>query len=953
MRRHLWIAIFIPCIVLAAPPAPMPAAATGAAPAAHAGLEEQLPLDPAIVSGRLANGLRYYIRANSRPAKRAEVWLAVNAGSVLEDEDQRGIAHFVEHMAFDGSRHFPKRQLVHYLESIGMRFGPDINASTDFDRTLYTLKVPTDRPEIVEQAFQILEDWAGAIDFDPAELERERGVVIEEWRLGRGAMARMQDQQLPILLKGSRYAERLPIGKREVLEHASRETLLRFYHDWYRPDLMAVVAVGDFDKEKIERLVRAHFAGLEPPAKARPRPSYPVPDHGETLYAIATDPEATSASVGVDVKLGPRPESSVADFRRERVEGLYYSMLNDRLAELGRKPDPPYLFAFAGSGRVVHSTDMSIATAEVSENGIARGLDAMLSELERVRRHGFTAGELERAKRKLARAYEQRYAERDKRESPQLAGQLAARYLDERPAPEVGFELALVRQLLPGIELSEVNRLAADWNAARNRVIEVSAPRKKDLAPPSEAELAAVFASVAKRDIAPWVDRAREGPLVAAAPVAGKVVSESRIEELGLTEWRLSNGVRVVLKPTDFKNDEVVLSGFAPGGLSLVPEAQFTSARLASQLAREQGVGEFDRTALSKALAGKLAGVGLSLGEFEQGVGGGASPLDLDTMFQLAYLSLTAPRRDPEAARSFLAKEEAALKNRLARPEAVFSDKLTEVLSQNHPRERPLTVESLREVDPEVAYRVLRDRFADAGQFIFFLVGSFKPEQVRGEVETWLGGLPAHGRKESWRDVGVRPPAGVQRFAVTKGLEPKSLVRIVFTGDAKYNRENLHDIGALGNALRIRLREILREDLGAVYAVSAGGGLDYRPREKYQFAISFGCAPEKVDALVGAVFAEIAAIQKQGVAAPVLQKVKEAERREREVALRENRFWVGVLASYYRSGWDPRGILRFDELIERVTSERMRDLARQYLQSGRYVLGVLLPEAAPAARPGR
>lgn len=932
----------------------MSAPVTPALPAASVDPAAPMPRDPAIASGRFANGLSWYVRDNAHPEKRAQLWLAVNAGSVLEDDDQRGLAHFVEHMCFDGTRQFPKFAITHYLEAIGMRLGPDLNAYTSFDETVYMIQVPTDKPEFVDQGLAILAEWAHAVTFDPAELERERGVVIEEWRLGRGAEARMRDRQLPIVLQGSRYADRLPIGTLASLQQAKRDALVRFYHDWYRPDLMAVIAVGDFGaygRERLESKLREQFAGLVNPAHERPRESFPVPAHADTRFAIATDSEATQSRASIEVARPRPPDRLVADFRRELVETLYRGMLNARLAELARRPEPPFLLGVSFPGSFVRPIEVERSLATVRTGGLLPGVSALLTEVERVHRHGFSAAELERQKAAELRQAESAYAERDKAESASWADAIKTLFLEESAAPGEAFELALTRQLLPGIALDEVNLLASRWSSEANRVIEINAPEKPDVPVPAEADLRQVFATVRDSQIAAWTDRTQAGPLVPVPPTAGAVVGESRIAELGITEWRLSNGVRVVLKPTDFKNDEVLLAGYSPGGLSLVPDASLTSGELATRMVREGGLGTFDAVTLRKALSGKVVDADTAIGGFEQVVRGRASPRDVETMFQLAYLVFTAPRRDPDAYRSAVARLRAALENRASQPQVVFSDAMQAALHPGDPRERPLTVERLAELDYDTAFRIYQERFADASRFTFFLVGNFTPESIRPLVVTYLGGLPGLGRKETWRPVGGKPPAGVVEVAAVKGKEPKSAVRIVFAGEARYTRENVHTMATLQRLLELRLREVLREDLGGVYGVGVSGGLDFRPYERRTVVISFTCAPDRVAALTQAVFQEIAAIQRQGVDQDHLDKVKAAQRRERETSLKENDFWLGVLANYDRSGWDPRGILQFDELVERTTAAQVQAAAREYLPAGRYVIGVLSPEGTGAAQP--
>jgi zinc protease len=907
-------------------------------------LQTQLSVDPKLRHGVLSNGVQFYIRVNEKPEQRAELRLAVNAGSMQEDQDQLGLAHFVEHMAFNGTTNFQKQELIDYLEGIGMKFGPDINAYTSFDETVYMLQIPTDDEETVQTAFQILEEWAHNVSLEGEEIDKERGVVVEEWRLGRGADARIRDKQFPVLFRGSRYADRLPIGDKDILEEAPYDALRRFYRDWYRPDLMAVIAVGDFDPDEIEALIRKHFEPLEGPSGRRSRELYPVPDHEETLYAITTDPEATSTSVGVYHKLAKRGSGTVGDYRRSIAEELYHSMVNSRLNEIRQQAEPPFIFAFSTSAGFVRSRDIYLQAAGVQEGEVDSGLAALLAEIERVDRFGFTQTELDRTKTELLRQYEQAYAERDKRRSGTYAGEYVRVFLEDEPTPGIERELELVRDLLPTIELAELNQLASDWITESNRVVLVSAPEKSDAPPTTEEQLAAVFQAVEADQLAPYVDRVRDTPLVATNPKAGVVTSESKIEEIGVTEWTLANGARVILKPTDFKNDQVLISAYSPGGTSLATDDQFPSASFATTLIGEGGLGEFDLVELEKALAGKIAGIDAYISELEEGIEGGASPQDLETMFQLLYLTITAPRSDPDAYQSFMARIRSFVENRSSRPEAVFGDEVLIRRYDNHPRRQPLTLDYLELIQLDTAYDHYKERFADASDFTFFMVGNFEFDSLRPLVETYIGGLPTLDRNETWRDVKATPVDGPQLVEVDKGLEPKSQVRLFWTGPAEWSRENQHDIASFANAFRIRLREVLREDMGGTYGVSVSGSISKRPEERFSLSIGFGCAPENVEEMVEAIRNEIEVVRKEGLDDSYAQKVRETQRRQRETNLKENGFWLSVLKTYYSLEIDPRLILDHESLVERVTPENIRQTAERYLAPDTVFEARLFPE---------
>lgn len=927
------------------------AAAPAAASLSAAELAEKLPLDPSIVQGKLANGLSYSIRPNKRPAGRAELWLAVDAGSVQEEEGQRGLAHFLEHMAFNGTQRYPAQKLVLALESLGMRFGPDINAFTSFDETVYSLTIPTDKPEILDTAFQVLSEWACCVAFDPAEVAQERGVILEEWRLGRGAGARILDRQLPVLFGGSRYAERLPIGKPEIIEKATAEDLRRYYQTWYRPDRMAVIAVGDFDPAAMERRIRETFGRIPAPTAPQPKLDLPAPAAKGTLVSVVTDPEATTTSVGVYAPIPRRPEDRVADYRRSLVEALYHSLLNARLDELTQEEDPPFYWAASSTDDFVRTHEVIYQSVLVPDGGANKGLQALVDEIERVRRYGFTATELERGKQGLLRFYEQAQAEGEKLDSSGYAAEFLRNFFEGEPVPGLTNELTLVRRLLPTIGLADVDALA-DQAAEAGRLVLVNAPERPGVPAPGKETLQATLAAAAGRTVTPYVDRFRAGPLVEDPPRPGTVAAERTIPEVGVTEWKLSNGVRVVLKPTDFQNDEILLLASSPGGLSLVADREYMSGRFAPQILRDAGIGRFDRVTLGKALAGKVVGVESYVADLEEGLQGQASPRDLETLFQLVYLTMTRPRTDPELFSTFVGGLRAGLAERKADPSSVFRDRLAEAFAQGNPRRQPLTPDRVRELDLRVAERIYRDRFGDASDFTFVLVGSFTPESIRPLVLTWLGGLPSGGRRESWVDRGPALPQGKVEVRVEKGIEPRSQVFLAFPAEAAgFSREARHDLRALGRVLEIRLREVLREDLGKVYGVAIDADLSSRPQPRSMVSISFGCAPENVDELVAAVFAEVAAVRDKGAAEDVLQRVREIERRERQGRLLENGFWLGALEASYREGLDPRDLAKGDEMLARLTPERLRDTARAALDPQRYVMGVLDPEAKAARQP--
>jgi len=912
--------------------------------AQQVGPDTPLPLDPQVTVGRLDNGLRYYVHANARPEHRAELRLVVNAGSVLEDDDQRGLAHFVEHMAFNGTESFERQELVQYLESIGMRFGPDLNAYTSFDETVYMLTVPTDDAQVVATAVSILAEWASSVSFDPAEVESERGVVIEEWRGRLGAAARLTDAQFPVLLRGSRYAERLPIGLRETLETFPVDALERFYERWYRPDLMAVIAVGDFDPAAVEAMIEASFGAIASPASPAARPLHEVPPHAGTLYLTTADPELTSTNVEVLHKLPPRATVTLGDYRRSLTERLYNGMLNTRLGEMTQRSNAPFLGAYSSLGGLVRGADVYVLAATVPEGGVERGLEAVLIEADRVARHGFVASELERYKLNMLRSLERAWAERERTNSGAYASAYVSHFLRGTPVPGIEFEYQLAEALLPGIGIDEVNGLAREWLTDENRVVLVSGPEKPDAPLPGEGELARVLAAAGTFDVEPYVDTVVDAPLVAVAPRPSSVVEELRHESIDATEWRLSNGVRVLLKATDFRDDEILMSAYAPGGLSLAADADYVSASFAADVVRTSGAGSFSLVELERALAGTAASAAPFIGELEQGFNGSASPRDLETLFQLVYLYFTEPRLDLDAGEALRDRLRAALSNRSADPNAAFSDTLQVTLSQHHPRFRPPTLTLPDELDLEWALDFYRERFSDASGFTFVFVGNLDMDALRPLVETYLGGLPTAGRGgESWRDTGVRAPDGVVERVVRQGLEPRATTRLIFTGEMPYTRENRYALRALADVLDMRLREVLREDLGGTYGVQVAGSAVSRPQERYTLSMAFGAAPEQLEGLVAALFEEVARLSREGPAEQDLARVREIQRRERETSLRQNGYWMGQIAGYDREGLDFADILTYERLIESLDPELIQRAARTLLSPDRYVRVSLLP----------
>ena len=921
---------------------PAPSSAASSAP-----LTAQIPLDPAIKTGTLPNGLTYFIRPTKKPEKRGELRLVVNVGSILEDDDQLGLAHFVEHMAFNGTKHFPKLEIPTFLESLGMRFGPSVNASTGFDETIYMLQVPTDKPDVLDRAFLILEDWAQGLTFDPAEIDKERGVVIEEWRGRRGAAARMQDEQLPVMLKGSRYAERLPIGTVENLQTFKHERLISFYKDWYRPDLMTVIAAGDFDVADVEKMITAHFSRIPAAASPRPRQTYPVPDHPGTLFAIATDKEAPAAFVSVMSKMDASDPRTIGAYRDGIVEALFSAMLSTRFAELAQKADAPFVNAGGGRSSLVRTKEASTLGALVKDDAIVETIEALLTEAERVARFGFTPGELERPKQNIAAAMERAIKEKENTPAAAVADELVRHVTEREPAPGIEFEHALFQRFLPEITVAEVNALAKNWVPDSSRVVTVSAPEKEGFDVPDEKTLASVMAAVATKPLTAYVDTVDAAPLLDPIPAPGSVVSTATKEPFGITEWTLSNGAKVVLKPTDFKEDEVVFRASSFGGHSLASDADFISASNAVVAVSAGGLGRFSAIDLPKVMAGKQAGVGVSIDDYDEGLAGGSSKKDLETLFQLIHLRFTQPRPDAAAFDVLKGRAKAVLANQAVTPAFAFSEALGSALRQDHPRAKQFTADQVDQIDLDKAAAFYRERFADAGDFTFVFVGSFDLETMKPLVERYLASLPATGRKETWKDTGMRYAKGVIERRVEKGLEPQSRAALVFTGPFQYTQDERVAIRALGDVLEARLRETLREDLGGTYGVNVSASYAKIPVGEYSMSISFSADPTRTDELLAAAMAQIELLKMEGPSEMQVADAKAKLSRDFETNMKENGYLVGQLSVKYQYGEDLATLFELDDYYGRLTQAALQKAANTYLDTKNVVKVVLVPEKKP------
>ena len=928
--------------------APATGRESSAASVAPYALTQQMPVDPEVVVGTLPNGLRYYVRANAKPGRRAELRLVVKAGSALEDDDQQGLAHFVEHMEFEGTQHFPQQSLVDFLSSLGLSIGPDANAATSYDDTQYTLRVPTDVPGVLDRALLVLEDWAQGATFDQRGIDRERGIVLSEWRMRLGAQERTLDAIRRVQLDGSRYADRPVIGKPDIIQNAQREALTRFYKDWYRPDLMAVVVVGDVQRDAVVALIKEHFSKLAAPSPKRPRPAFDVPDHPGTRYAFVTDKETTTTAVGLSNLRPARNQGSVGGYRAIIRDQLFADMLSARLDEQSQSANPPFLRAAAERALFPTPTtrDEAALQALVANDGVARGLEALVTELQRVARSGFTMTELTRAKDSMMRGYERAVTESPDRESESRADEYTRNFLRDEALPTIWQELAFHRRFVPGITLAEVNALTADWFPEGNRLVIVSAPDAAGIVLPSQAQLEAVVKTASASRPEAYVDGSAGRVLMETPPQPGTIVRTTP-RPAGITEWTLSNGATVVLKPTTLKEDQILFRASAPGGTSLASDADFMSARVAAAVVAGGGVGDFNAITLDKMLAGKAVAVTPFIGEINQGMRGGSTPQDLETMFRLLYLRFTKPRADQAAFAAMVSQASALLANQGASPDIAFDQVLDSTLSRNSPRRQPETPATVGQWNLATAQAFYKARFADASNFTFVFVGRFTPDTIKPLVETYIASLPATRARETFRDLAIAPPEGVVNEIVRKGIAPKSDVAIVMSGPFEYDDAHQLALRTITLVLQARLFETIRQELGGTYSITATAETAKLPRPEFRLRIDWTCDPARTAALAERVMQEVAFVRNTPLSPNQMAVIRESLLRDFERNSEDNGYLLNQIARRYSEG-DTANLAALDKLPEQInalTSAAIQQAAQIYLNPERYVKVTLIPDA--------
>jgi zinc protease len=907
---------------------------------------QTIPLHPAVKTGTLANGFTYYIQRNVEPEKRVQLYLVVKAGSVLEAENQRGLAHFLEHMAFNGTKHFPKHALIDYLQKNGVRFGADLNAYTSFTETVYKLPLPTDDPQILDNGFQILRDWAHDALLDQEDLDQERGVVIEEMRLGKGVKERIREQTLPVLLNHARYASRQPIGVESVLNNFTREQITSFYNDWYRPGLQALIVVGDIDVVATEQRIQKLFGDLKNPKRAKKHSKYNIPLTGKKQFLTVTDKEQPYTLLQLYYKHPGTAMRTTSDLRERIALSLFNSIVAERLGELTKQENPPFLQATSNIAPLFQNVNTLTAAVAARPGQLELGFKAMYTELVRIQRFGFTTGELTRAKARYNAAVEDAYRERDKIPSDAFVDGYVKHFLEGAASPGIAYQRTFAQQQLPGITTADLNAIVRRYLAGTDRDIVITAPEKEKATLPAEETVNRWITQVADATLESTKDESDALTLMTAPPDGGTVLSTTRDEAIGITELKLSNGVRLILKPTTFRNDEILIQGFSPGGTSLYNDATFPSASVAAMLVGASGAGPLSASQLPKFLSGKNARVMPFIDERQEGIQATTTKGDLETTLQLIYQYITAPRRDSVLFQSFMKRQESALASQTHLPESILNDTIASVLGNHHYRRTPFSLEKLHAIKLDDVFAVYKERFADASDFTFVVVGSVQNDSVQQLLVRYLGGLPATQRTEAAVDLGIRVPGGKISKKIYAGQEDKASVRLVFSGDHTYSQESNLQLDGLKEILLLRLTERLRETEGGVYSPAVEINYSKYPTQAYTVSVAFGCAPANVNKLINATRHEILKLQQMDANADDVQKYQAARKRTWQTMQYSNEFWYNFLTNVYQERESTHKVLTYEDALSNVTAGSIRKTAARYLNPDNMIEFVLLPEGA-------
>ena len=900
-----------------------------------------IPTDPNVRIGKLDNGLTYYIRHNELPEDRADFYIAQKVGSILEEENQRGLAHFLEHMCFNGTTNVPCKGIINWLESIGVKFGENLNAYTSIDETVYNIdNVPVIRDGIVDSCLLILHDWANDLTLAEAEIDNERGVIHEEWRTGQGAMMRMYEQALPKAFEGSKYGHRLPIGTIEVIDNFPYQALRDYYEKWYRPDQQGIVVVGDIDVDKVEAKIKEIFSPIKMPANAAERVYEQVPDNKEPIITIAKDKEQPTTMIYIWHKHPATPNEAKGNMGylvQNYMFSMIESMLNARLEELRQSANPPFIAAAAEeSDFLLAKTTKAFAGLAISkEDGIPTAISTLVREIERARKFGFTSSEYARAKADYLRALESAYNERDKMKNDEYVQEYVNHFLNNEPIPGIEAEYAIMNQLVPNIPIEAINSILPQLIKDENIVINVFGPDKEAMVYPTEAEILKILQDTKAEEITAYEDNVSDEPLMKEVPKAGKIV---KTEEgpFGSTALTLSNGVRVVIKNTDFKADEIRMTAFSPGGNSVFGTNEPLQVKMLNSVAGLGGLGNFSNVDLEKVLAGKKVSISASINGLTERVSGSCSPKDLETLMQLVYLTFTAPRMDDAAFESFKQRTKASLANQEANPMTALTDTLQKELYGNHPMAGRIKSEMIDQIDYNRIMEMYKDRFKEAGDFTFLFVGNIKLEEAKPLIETYLGGLPTINRKENFKDIEMDIRKGTHKNVFEKQMEtPKATVISVISGHCDFTPKNNLLMSMLSQTMNMVYIETIREKEGASYGVSAMGQMNCYPKPEAIFQIYFDTDPAKREKMEQIVMAELQKVAQEGPRPEHLAKVKEYMLKQYTESIKENGYWLNQLHEYYFSNIDMN--TNYEKLVNEMTAEDVKNFTKALLDQGNII----------------
>ena len=911
-------------------------------------LNQPVPVDPAARIGRLENGLTYYIRHNEEPKERASFYIIQNVGALLENDDQNGLAHFLEHMAFNGTKHFPGKGIINTLEKHGVQFGRNINAYTSFGETVYNLSdIPVKHEGLIDTCLLVLNDWSDFLLLTEEEIDAERGVISEEWRTRRNASFRMQRQWLPVLLNGSKYVNRDVIGDLDVIKNFKYETLRNFYHDWYRTDLQAIAIVGDIDVEAVEQKVKALFSKIEAVENPLKREFYEVPEHKEPLYALVTDKEASNYSVSLYIKhkAPAASEKNLGYLREKTIQSLFGMMTGDRINELLQKGVPPFVTGSIGYGGLVEGYEMLVVSASAKPDQGDLAFKSIYTEAQRIYQHGFTASELERAKTNLLTSYESRYKQRDKVNNDQFANDFKSHYIEGEPLTSIDFDWEFVQNILPTISVDDLSNRAKKWMTPENRVIVVMGPDKPEAAHLSKDQALSIISELENSKIEPYTEEAVSTNLISKELKGSKVISTKKLPEFEAVEWTLGNETKVVFRKADYEKDQVSLIAVSKGGSSKINDDKVASAMMLNQFIESFGVGDYDATALKKALTGKKVGMNVALSDLNEGFSGSSTPKDFETMMQLLYLQFENPRFDSEAYEAMLGRYKAFVANMANNPQKIMSDSLQLIMTSKSPRTKLMTPEMFDEISLEQMATIYKDRFVDAGDFTYFIVGNIDEETARTMAEKYIGSLTNLPRKETWIDRNVEWPKGKTVREIEIPLEvKKSTVNVYFNTKMDYTSEQNLILIAFREILNLRYLEEIREKEGGTYGVRVSASTAKFPKEEKSLSMTFDTDPEKAQHLKSIIYREIDKIAAEGPTAEDLDKVVKNLQKNREQSKLHNSYWMQALNTYYVYSYNPAAPENFEKILENMTAAKVQQFVKSFVSKADVVDIIFKPK---------